>query len=102
MMSLALRLGYAEPSKMLEEMSSSAFSDWLDFYKISPFDDSRFDVGPAVVASTIANVNRKKHTPPFKISDFLPFEKLRKAPPKINPKSWFMHHFGHRVKKKQE
>lgn len=99
-MSLALRLGYAEPSKMLEEMSSSALSDWLDFYRISPFDDHRFDVGPAIVASVVANANRKKRSSPFKVSDFLPFEKLRQPVKKINPKQWFSSMFGHRVKKK--
>ena len=55
------------------EMPAVEVSAWRAFYRISPFGDYRSDVGVGVIASTIANVNRRKGASPYSPDDFMPF-----------------------------
>lgn len=52
-------------------MDSQEFCDWLAYDRVDPFGESRADLRTALLASIIANVNRGKNQPPFKIEDFL-------------------------------
>ena len=56
-------------------MSSAEFSMWLTMYETDPWDDTRADVGFAVVAATVANYAGKimKDGKEAKLSDFMPF-----------------------------
>lgn len=60
-----------------ETMSSAEFSTWLHLYDSEPWDDTRMDVGFAVVAATVANYAGKimKEGKEAKLSDFMPFMK---------------------------
>lgn len=55
-------------------MSSHEFAEWIAYNRLEPFGHERHDLGHAIVASTIANVNRdsKQKADPFEPSDFLP------------------------------
>ncbi len=60
----------------MNRMSSAEFVMWKSYYQNNPFGEERGDIRCGIVASTIANVNRKKSAKPFKIQDFMPkFEK---------------------------
>lgn len=62
-------------------MSGNEFADWATFYEICPFGPWRDDLQAGIVASTLANVNKKKDAPMFKPSDFMPrFEKRNTKP----------------------
>lgn len=69
---LALKLGYASPAKMLAEMRPSELGTYMALSFEDPWDEQRADLRAGIVASTIANVHRKRGTPPIKASDFLP------------------------------
>lgn len=55
----------------------------MAYYELEPFGQERGDLQAAIVASTVANVNRDpKKSKPFKPADFLPnFEKQHKEKP---------------------
>lgn len=63
-----------------ERMSVAEFELWLKYREkyggLNPM--MRTEWAAAVVASTIANVNRIKNSPPFRVSDFAPH--LQEAP----------------------
>ncbi|CAM3407809.1 phage tail protein [Rouxiella silvae] len=63
-----------------ERMSVAEFELWLKYREKYGGLNSmmRTEWAAAVVASTIANVNRTKNSPPFRISDFAPH--LQEAP----------------------
>lgn len=46
--------------------------EWIAYSRIEPFDEERADLRAGIVASVIANTNRKKGSPPFKAKDFMP------------------------------
>jgi hypothetical protein len=52
-------------------MPASEFYEWMAMESVEPFGDRRGDVQSAVVASTIANVNRGK-SKAFEVSQFMP------------------------------
>lgn len=55
-------------------MSARELSEWAAFFALEPFGYQAGLHGSAVVASTIANVNRRKGQRAFKPADFLPDE----------------------------
>ena len=65
-------MGRIDVDKMLFEISSHLFSEWLAFYRLEPTGDERADLQAGIIASTIANANRGKNTKPFKPTDFMP------------------------------
>lgn len=56
---------------MLGRIDSRELAEWMAFYRIDPWGGQRTDIGAAVVASTVANVNRGKGRS-FTPSDFMP------------------------------
>ena len=63
----------------VEQMSGVELLEWMAYYKIEPWGEKRADMRAGVIASTIANIFRKKGRKPFKPVDFmLQFEKPKK------------------------
>lgn len=57
---------------LLPRISSAELTEWMAFERIEgPIGPARGDVQAALVAMTVANVNRGKRKP-FKLNDFLP------------------------------
>jgi hypothetical protein len=56
-----------------EEITEREFLEWMAFYQLEPFGEERADVRAGIIASVIANVNRRKGAPPFTAKDFMPF-----------------------------
>ena len=52
------------------EIDSREFAEWMCIHRMDPIGTDRADLGAAIVASTIANVNSTKRR--FKPSDFMP------------------------------
>jgi hypothetical protein len=65
---------------MLDELPSHLLTEWLAFAQLEPFGFSTDLFGHAMVASMIANVNRKKGSKPFKPSDFMPRDEVEPEP----------------------
>jgi len=59
---LALALGRTV-AELEETMSSSEFSEWLEYYELSPFGAWRDNYHSAQIASLIYNANRGKSNP---------------------------------------
>jgi len=58
---------------MLATMTSRQVSEWQAYERLSgPLGGARGDLSAAIIASTIANVNRGKGQPPYKPSRFIP------------------------------
>jgi Protein of unknown function (DUF4035) len=59
----------------------------MAFYRLEPFGEERQDLRAAIIAQTIANVNRGTGRPPYRLKDFiLEFdgeERANKAPQPI-------------------
>lgn len=58
--------------RMLSEISSRAFAEWMAYSRLEPWGEDRDDLRMAIVASTIANTNRGKNQKPYKPADFMP------------------------------
>lgn len=80
---LALHLGYASPTLMLEEITPQQFMEWMAYSQIEPFQDVRSDYHAALIAKVQADIARdpKKRPQPFKIEDFI----LKFGSPKQQP-----------------
>lgn len=65
-------------------MSLAEFLLWVREYNRDPWGEERADMRSGIVASTIANVNRGKHTSAFRVADFMPKFGDR-APRKMTP-----------------
>ncbi len=53
------------------EISSQEFTEWIAFAEMEPFGEARADMRAALIASTIANVNRGRGVRAFSIGDFM-------------------------------
>lgn len=71
---LALALGMSI-RQVQQNVDSAEFSEWIAYCNIEPFGEERADLRSAIVASTIANCNRKANKQAFKVSDFMPMFK---------------------------
>ena len=58
--------------RLLEEISSQELTEWQAFYNLEPFGEERADLRSAIVASTVANVNRNRKSKPVPLEAFLP------------------------------
>lgn len=47
-------------------------TEWIAYYQLEPFGEERADMRAAIIASTIANVNRSKGQKAYKVEDFMP------------------------------
>tara|TARA_R100000655_G_scaffold71369_2_gene109745 strand:+ start:1555 stop:1860 length:306 start_codon:yes stop_codon:yes gene_type:complete len=62
--------------QLLLTIDSKELSEWAGYYSLEPFGSLReHDVPAGIIASTIANCNRAKHSKSFKPEDFMPFYK---------------------------
>jgi hypothetical protein len=59
-------------AELLGRISSRELTEWMAFGQLEPFGRRAEYTGHAVVASTIANVNRGKDQEPYEIEDFIP------------------------------
>lgn len=57
---------------MLSKMSSSELTEWMAFSRLEPYGSEVNFMGHAIVASTVANVNRRKGQKALAIADFIP------------------------------
>ena len=71
-MRLSLALGIPV-DEMLKRIDSRTIAEYMALEREAPFTHVRGDVQAAVIASTIANVNRAKGGRAFTVQDFLPF-----------------------------
>lgn len=55
-------------------MTGQEFGEWMAFYELEPWGETRADIRAGVISSTIANVNRGKRTEPYKFTDFMLFQ----------------------------
>ncbi|NNF76423.1 MAG: hypothetical protein HKN05_00200 [Rhizobiales bacterium] len=55
-------------------LSSFELTEWMAFYTLEPWGYEIDNFRPAVVAATIANVNREKGKPAYSPKDFMPAE----------------------------
>lgn len=63
-------------AELLERISSRELMEWVAFSQLEPFGAEAGWLGSAIVASTVANAQRKKGAKPYKADDFMPrFEK---------------------------
>lgn len=53
-------------------ISSRELTEWAAFLQLEPHGEERADLRAGIIASTIANANKKKGTSPFKPEDFMP------------------------------
>jgi hypothetical protein len=54
----------------------------MAYYQVEPFGEHRGDIRSAIVAQTVANVNRPKGRKPWTLDDFLPKYGQRATPEK--------------------
>jgi len=52
-------------------MPSSELTEWLAYYKLEPFGAERDNYHAAMIASLLANSNRRKNTPAIPVSEFM-------------------------------
>lgn len=57
--------------QLSSEMTAQEFGLWQAEYRIRPWGEFRSDIRAGIVASTIANTNRRKDTPAYKFTDFI-------------------------------
>lgn len=58
--------------ELLSRISSKELTEWMIFYGYEPFGYEAQMLGHGVVASTLANIHRKKSSKSFAPSDFMP------------------------------
>lgn len=57
-------------------MSYPELCRWREFAALEPLPSERVDIAGAVVASTLANINRRSGAKPASLSDFMIVEKV--------------------------
>jgi hypothetical protein len=70
-----LAIGGVTVDELMDRLSFREFTDWQAFASSEPFLPQRVDLMGALVASTIANVNRGKGRRAYSITDFMLIEK---------------------------
>jgi len=63
--------------EMLDRMGSDEFAKWIAYSQICPFGEDRADVRCAIIAKTIADVNRAKEEAPYKLEPFMAYSENR-------------------------
>lgn len=72
-------------------MSAQEYGYWEAEYRRHPWGDYVNEIGPAVIASTIANVNRGKDSRPFSIKDFMVLDRSEEqaSAEEVDPQEFF-------------
>lgn len=55
---------------MLQDLESEDITWWRAYAELEPFGGARDDMRSGVIAATLANVNRRKGSAPFRWDDF--------------------------------
>ena len=64
-------------------MSAEEYGLWMAQFAAEPWGEDRMDVGMGIIASTMANINRRQGAQPYTVSDFAPY--LRSQDEANNP-----------------
>jgi len=68
-------------AELLRRVSSAELTEWMAFSALESFGADAENLGHAITAATVANANRGKDKPPYKVEDFMPhFEKQNQTP----------------------
>jgi hypothetical protein len=68
-------------TELLSRASSRELTEWVAFASLEPFGVETDQLGHAITASTVANVNRSKGQKAYRVEDFMPkFEKRNQTP----------------------
>ena len=62
-------------------MSAREFGEWMAFYTLEPFGDTRADLRMGILAALTANIARdeKRRRDPYEVDDFMPkFDRAEK------------------------
>jgi hypothetical protein len=59
---LASHLGYLDVDSMLDQLTSSQFLEWLEFYQLEPYGYELDNYRAGIIASAIYNTNRSKES----------------------------------------
>lgn len=76
---LALGVGRVDVDQMLDEISSSLFTEWMAFYNLEPWGYDAANWRAGMQAATMCNINRKKNTPAYQPVDFMPVKKTQQT-----------------------
>jgi hypothetical protein len=87
-----LRLG-CTVAELLSRISSKELTEWIAFSAVEPFGGDADYLGSAIVAQTVANVNRSKGQRPYKVKEFLP--KFDDKPQSVDEMMQFAEVFTH-------
>jgi hypothetical protein len=66
-------------------MSARTFAEWQAYCSLEPFGPQADFWRAGMIASMIANVNRKKNAQPFKPEDFMPKGLFQEEPAHLSP-----------------
>lgn len=58
--------------ELLETITYSELIEWFIFFELDPPIENRTEISSAIVASTIANINRQKNSKVYGLEDFIP------------------------------
>lgn len=96
-------MGEPEPDRMLRRMRPSQLGEWLALYLIDPWGAERGDLQAAIVAKTIANVNRdpKKRPAPYRNRDFMAYLEPEPPPSSAELEKRLLAAFGQKVDPKK-
>jgi len=71
------------PRELLQRITARELAEYEELFALDPWDESRADLRTAIVAATLANINRDpKKGKPFRPVDFMPYadkEALKRA-----------------------
>jgi hypothetical protein len=70
-LALALGRSVAELENGPRALSARELDEWLIFWQLEPWGPIRDNMHAGLIASTIANVNRRKGSAPIRFSEFM-------------------------------
>ncbi len=68
---MAVKFGRADVARFGASFSAKEFIGWEIYASLEPFNELRADYRAALIAQTIANVNRSSEMPAYKLEEFL-------------------------------
>lgn len=76
---MALQVGRTDVDNLLAEHTAAEWTEWMAYFMVHPFGETRADLRSAIVACVIANANRASHSAPYKPYDFMPFQEAERT-----------------------
>jgi len=68
---LAIAIGAADVSGLLDSLSKTQWLDWMAYFEAEPWDESRADARSAIIAALLYNMNRGRGQAAKKVDDFM-------------------------------